>query len=269
MTDNPTGPAGSSAADPQNPGRSDATSYDVWTAADTRRGEDEARQVERAREGIEQARRRRADGSWDANGDGVADHDEPVEHIDVTSRAERVDPERVEVFGPGETAGPRRSRGTGRARGAAHGRGSTRGAQGVPPNASHLPPYVVVGGQPRAGAEQDGPGLEGLFGAGTPLGEATGLRLGPRKRWIAAACGLLGGFLGAQSFYTGHLLRGTLQLGAVLSVWFLTLLTLGLLLPLAEIVTVVVWLWGAVEGLRYAFSTTGPYSRDALGGRLR
>lgn len=264
MTDNPAGPAGSSAADPRSSGPPDATSYDVWTAADTRRGEDEARQVRRARAGIEQALRRRADGTWDADGDGAADHDEPVEHIEVISRPERVDPERVEVFGPGEHAGPRR------ARGAAHGRGAMRGStRGVPPNASHLPPYVVVGGHPRAGAEQDGPGMEGLFGAGTPLGEATGLRLKPRKRWVAAACGLLGGFLGAQSFYTGHLLRGMLQLGAVVSVWFLTLATLGLLLPLAEVVTVAIWLWGAVEGLLYAFARTGPYSRDVLGGRLR
>lgn len=214
--------------------RAEPTTYGTWSAEDTRRGEDEARRVEIARAARERARRQKADGTWDADGDGVPDHDQPVERIEVTtepSPAEKVDPQRVEFFAPGRGSGGHRARG--------------------------------------GSGPQEGPGVEGLFGPGTPLGEATGLRLRPRKRWVAAACGLLGGFVGAQSFYTGHLLRGGLQAGAVVSSWLLALLTLGLLVPLATALTVAVWAWGAVEGVLYGLARTGPYAYDVLGGRLR
>lgn len=114
----------------------------------------------------------------------------------------------------------------------------------------------------------EGPGLAGVFGAGTPLGEATGLRLAPRKRWVAFLYGLVLGFLGAQSFYTGRVFRGALQAAPVVSAWLLTLITLGMLAPLAQVVTVVVWIWGAAEGIAYLVSRSGTYSVDVLGGRL-
>lgn len=249
--------------DPADPARQDdATSYAAWTQDDVRRGADEARVLG---EIPDPAARRATDRPApdveadlrDVDGDGTID-----EIVVDTTAVSGVD-SAGRPFGAHDPGGPRSSGG-----------GAGTGAGPDQPGA--FPAGVYVGRFPPAGAPgagpygpgQQGPGLSGLFGAGTPLGEATGLRLAPRKRWVAFLYGLVLGFLGAQSFYTGRVFRGVFQAAPVISAWVLTLLTLGLLEPLALGVTAVVWIWGAFEGVAYLVARTGTYSTDVLGGRL-
>ena len=219
---------------PEGGAAEDATSYAPWTEDDARRARAEAEFVEERAEHVEEVEIIDPVGARTEHADVVEDIVLTTSDRDEASR-DHVPSE--DVFLVYDSHGN------------VHGGGRA--------------------GSGRAGASTPaGPGLAGLFGAGTPLGEATGLRLRPRKRWVALVAGVLGGAIGVQSFYTGRLFRGVFQAGLTISSWLLTLFTLGLLAPFAEVVTVLVWLWGGIEGVRYAIAKDGAYSVDALGGRL-
>ncbi|TRW46978.1 TM2 domain-containing protein [Georgenia yuyongxinii] len=125
-------------------------------------------------------------------------------------------------------------------------------------------------GQPGYGQPGYGQPGYGQPGYGQP-GYGYGAYVDPnaKSRVLACVLGIFLGSLGIHNFYAGYMSRGWLQLGLNLGSWVLSIVTLGLFLPIAVLVLLGLEIWGIVEGILFATAQTGQYSTDATGRPLR